>query len=127
MYECLSLDSKFLASDDSEIHVMIGAGDLTPHLIKTHLSARPSLRRVIIWNRAEKGRKLAEKMRDNGGFDGVSFESNGCLGEIARQFGDITCEEREFEGGGIWDFRVVQALYERVQRRGNKERESVCG
>jgi ornithine cyclodeaminase/alanine dehydrogenase-like protein (mu-crystallin family) len=60
--------------------VMIGAKALAPHLIKAHLSVRPSFRRVIIWNRTiEKARKLAEEMRDNGVFDGVSFDSNGCL------------------------------------------------
>ncbi|XP_062149690.1 protein SAR DEFICIENT 4-like [Alnus glutinosa] len=87
---CVSgLASKILARDDSETLVMIGAGALAPHLIKAHLSARPSLRRVIIWNRTtEKARKLAEEMQENGGFDGVSFESNRCLEEIVG-LGDI--------------------------------------
>ena len=68
---------------------MVGAGTLAPYLIKAHLSARPSLRRVIIWNRTmEKAQKLAEEMQENGGFDGVSFESNGCLEEIVG-LGDI--------------------------------------
>ncbi|KAF5451164.1 hypothetical protein F2P56_031451 [Juglans regia] len=87
---CVSgLASKILARNDSEILVMIGAGALAPHLIKAHLSARPSLRRVIIWNRTvEKASKLAVEMRESGGFDGVSFESNGCLEEIVG-LGDI--------------------------------------
>lgn len=87
---CVSgLASKILARNDSETLVMIGAGALAPHLIKAHLSARPSLRRVIIWNRTiEKARKLAEEMRENAGFDGVCFESNECLEEIVG-LGDI--------------------------------------
>jgi hypothetical protein len=60
---------------------------------------------VIIWNRIiEKARKLAEEMRDNGVFDGVSFESNGCLTTAGR---------------GAFGFGwVIQALYEGVRRRG---------
>lgn len=87
---CVSgLASKILAREDSETLVMIGAGALAPHLIKAHLSARPGLRRVIIWNRTvDKASKLAEEMRVNGGFDGVSFESNECLEEIV-ELGDI--------------------------------------
>lgn len=87
---CVSgLASKFLAREDVETLVMIGAGAMAPHLIKAHLSARPSLRRVIIWNRTvEKARKLAEEMGDDGRFNGVSFDSHGCLEEIVG-LGDI--------------------------------------
>ncbi|KAK9994595.1 hypothetical protein SO802_024298 [Lithocarpus litseifolius] len=87
---CVSgLASKILARNDSETLVMIGAGAMAPHLIKAHLSARPSLRRVIIWNRTiEKARKLAAEMSENAGFDGVCFESNECLEEIVG-LGDI--------------------------------------
>uniref|UniRef100_A0A7N2MG19 Ornithine cyclodeaminase n=1 Tax=Quercus lobata TaxID=97700 RepID=A0A7N2MG19_QUELO len=46
---CVSgLASKILARNDSETLVMIGAGAMAPHLIKAHLSARPSLRREIV-------------------------------------------------------------------------------
>jgi hypothetical protein len=98
--ECLNLASKILARDDSET-----LRDDWCKLIKAHLSVRPSLRRVIIWNRIiEKARKLAEEMRDNGVFDGVSFESNTCLTEAGRG-----------AFGFCW---VIQALYEGVRRRG---------
>ncbi|KAJ7969870.1 delta(1)-pyrroline-2-carboxylate reductase [Quillaja saponaria] len=87
---CVSgLASKYLAKIDSQVLVMVGAGAMAPHLIKAHLSARPSLRKVIIWNRTEeKARNLAEKMTESDGFQGVSFESNGCLEEIVG-LGDI--------------------------------------
>lgn len=78
---CVSgLASKFLARDDSEVLVMVGAGALAPHLIRAHFSARPSLRKVIIWNRTvEKATTLAQKLRDSDGFAGLSFEGCGCL------------------------------------------------
>ncbi|KAK4279293.1 hypothetical protein QN277_011092 [Acacia crassicarpa] len=89
---CVSgLASKYLARLDSQVLVMVGAGNLAPHLIKAHLSAIPSLRKVVIWNRtAEKARILAEKMQesDEGILQGVSFESNASLDEITG-LGDI--------------------------------------
>ncbi|PON96968.1 Ornithine cyclodeaminase/mu-crystallin [Trema orientale] len=87
---CVSgLASRVLARNDSQVLVMIGAGALAPHLIRAHLVARPSLRKVVIWNRTEeKARKLAEKMRESEGLDGVGFETNGCLDEVV-EMGDI--------------------------------------
>lgn len=84
---CVSaLASHYLSREDSETLVMIGAGSLAPHLIKAHLTARPSVNKVIIWNRTvEKARNLVEMF---GGFEGVRFESNGCLDEVVR-IGDI--------------------------------------
>ncbi|KAL9392231.1 hypothetical protein Peur_016151 [Populus x canadensis] len=88
---CVSgLASKILARNDSKVLVMVGAGALAPHLIKAHLAARPSLQKVIIWNRTvKKASDLAEKLKkeciEN---DGVCFESNGNLEEIIG-LGDI--------------------------------------
>ncbi|XP_047314381.1 protein SAR DEFICIENT 4 [Impatiens glandulifera] len=61
---CISaLASIYLSRQDSKTLVMIGAGSLAPHLIKAHISARPSIKRVIIWNRtAEKAALLANKL-----------------------------------------------------------------
>ncbi|KAJ6707279.1 KETIMINE REDUCTASE MU-CRYSTALLIN [Salix viminalis] len=88
---CVSgLASKILARNDSKVLVMVGAGALAPHLIKAHLAARPSLQRVIIWNRTiKKAADLAEKLnKDCIGNAGVRFESNGNLEEIIG-LGDI--------------------------------------
>ncbi|KAF4361709.1 hypothetical protein F8388_026399 [Cannabis sativa] len=88
---CVSgLASRILARDDSRVLVMIGAGAMAPHLIRSHLVARPSLKKVVIWNRTvEKARKLAEKMKESVELDGVCFESNnGCLDELV-EMGDI--------------------------------------
>lgn len=68
---------------------MVGAGALAPHLIQAHLAARPGLKRVIIWNRTvNKAIALAEKMREDKRFEGVSFESGTSLEEII-PLGDI--------------------------------------
>jgi len=88
---CVSgLASKILARNDSRVLVMVGAGALAPHLIKAHLAARPSLQKVIIWNRTvKKASDLAEKLKKECiGNDGVCFESNGNLEEIIG-LGDI--------------------------------------
>ncbi|CAK8573412.1 unnamed protein product [Lathyrus sativus] len=89
---CVSgLASRYLSRDDSEVLVMVGAGSLAPHLIRAHFSARPSLRKVLIWNRTvEKAEALAEKLRESDEFSlsGMSFEGCGCLDEVVG-FGDI--------------------------------------
>lgn len=92
---CVSgLASKYLARPDSEVLVMVGAGNLAPHLIRAHLSVIPSLRKVVIWNRTpEKAKTLAEMMNesDGGGFKGVSFESGVCLDEIVGVGDVVSC------------------------------------
>lgn len=82
---------------------MVGSGNLTPHLITAHLSARPSIKRVIIWNRTpEKAATLADRLKGEKGFEGVSFESSECLEEVIG-LGDIvscaTNSERELVRG----------------------------
>lgn len=68
---------------------MVGAGNLAPHLIRAHLCVRPGIKRVIIWNRSgEKAVSLAERLREECGFDGVGFESGECLEEVVR-LGDV--------------------------------------
>lgn len=69
---------------------MIGAGSLAPHLIKAHLTVRPSLKRVIIWNRSfEKAKTLVGKLNGEGRLEGVCLEaSNASLEEVVR-LGDI--------------------------------------
>ena len=46
------LGAKLLARRDAEVLLMIGAGALAPHLIAAHRSVRPSIRRVLLWNRS---------------------------------------------------------------------------
>lgn len=69
---------------------MIGSGSLAPHLIKAHLAVRPSLKRVIVWNRSlEKAKTLVEKLSNEGYFEGIRFETaNGSLLDVV-SVGDI--------------------------------------
>ncbi len=47
-----ALGARFLARNDSRTLLMVGAGGLAPHLIAAHTAVRPSIRRVLIWNRS---------------------------------------------------------------------------
>src|SRR5262245_11704890 len=45
-----ALAARYLARDDAEHLVMVGAGALAPHLIRAHSAVRP-IKRVTLWNR----------------------------------------------------------------------------
>ena len=45
------LGGLFLAREDAATLVMVGAGGLAPYVIAAHRAARPSLDRVLVWNR----------------------------------------------------------------------------
>ena len=50
---------------DSEVLLMVGAGALSAHLIKAHIAVRPSLKRVLIWNRSfENAQKVVDSLHD---------------------------------------------------------------
>jgi ornithine cyclodeaminase len=46
-----ALGSRLLSRPDSRTMLMVGAGGLAPHLIAAHRAVRPSIDRVVIWNR----------------------------------------------------------------------------
>lgn len=46
-----ALGARYLARPDASRLLMVGAGAMAPHLIKAHLAACPSIRKVTIWNR----------------------------------------------------------------------------
>ena len=55
-----ALGSRLLSRSDSRTLLMVGAGGLAPHLIAAHQQVRPSLERVLIWNRTHsKAEELA--------------------------------------------------------------------
>ncbi|MFW5970402.1 MAG: ornithine cyclodeaminase family protein [Halofilum sp. (in: g-proteobacteria)] len=59
-----ALGSRLLARTDATTLLMVGAGALAPHLIAAHQAARPSLRRVLVWNRTTRHRdSLVEALR----------------------------------------------------------------
>lgn len=63
-----ALGSSLLSRSDASTMLMIGAGGLAPHLIEAHRTVRPSIDRVLIWNRT---RSKAEALVDAGVADEV--------------------------------------------------------
>lgn len=55
-----ALGAQFLAREDARTLLMVGAGGLAPHLIAAHRAVRPTIERVLVWNRSiEKANALA--------------------------------------------------------------------
>ena len=50
------LGSRLLSRPDAGTLLMVGAGAMAPHLIAAHQAARPSLERVLVWNRTSANR-----------------------------------------------------------------------
>lgn len=62
-----ALGSSLLSRPDARTFLMIGAGGLAPYVVEAHLSARPGIRRVLLWNRtAANAAALARKLADKG-------------------------------------------------------------
>src|SRR5262245_55229243 len=50
-----ALGAKLLAPAQPETLAVVGAGAIAPWLARAHLSVRPSIRRVLVWNRRASG------------------------------------------------------------------------
>ncbi len=62
-----ALGSSFLSRENSEVFLMVGAGGLAPYLVEAHMSVRPGIRIVKIWNRTRaNAEKLARHLADKG-------------------------------------------------------------
>src|SRR5215470_2504461 len=62
-----ALGAKLLAPALPETLVVVGAGAIAPWLARAHLSVRPSIRRVLVWNRtSERAETVARGLRDEG-------------------------------------------------------------
>jgi ornithine cyclodeaminase len=58
-----ALGARFLARRDAGTLLMVGAGGLAPHLVAAHRAVRPSIERVLVWNRtAARSQALAETL-----------------------------------------------------------------
>lgn len=56
-----ALGSRLCSRPDSAVLLMVGAGGLAAHLIAAHRAVRPSIERVLVWNRSpERARSLVE-------------------------------------------------------------------
>jgi len=77
-----ALGAKLLAREDAKTLLMIGAGGLAPYLVRAHLAVRPTLERVLIWNRtAANAKKLAATLAD----DGIAAEATDDLDAAVAQ------------------------------------------
>ena len=73
-----ALGSRFLSRPDSRTMLMVGAGGLAPHLIAAHRAVRPSIARVVVWNRTlEKAASLV----DDGVADAVADDLAAAVAE----------------------------------------------
>jgi ornithine cyclodeaminase/alanine dehydrogenase-like protein (mu-crystallin family) len=62
-----ALGAKILAPPASETLLVVGAGEMSLRLIRAHHAVRPSLRRVLIWNRTrERAAQVAARMTAEG-------------------------------------------------------------
>ena len=46
-----ALGARYLARPDAATMLLVGAGGLGPHLVAAHRTVRPSIERVLVWNR----------------------------------------------------------------------------
>lgn len=82
------LGSYLLAREDAETLLIVGAGGLAPHVLQAHRAARPSLRRVLIWNRTHaRAEALAERTR----IDGVEITATEDLDGAVAEADIISC------------------------------------
>jgi len=78
----------YLARRDTRTMLMVGAGAMGPHLIMAHTAVRPSIDRVLVWNRTA---ARAEKLSADLVIEGVAIEATTDLEGAARQADVISC------------------------------------
>jgi ornithine cyclodeaminase/alanine dehydrogenase-like protein (mu-crystallin family) len=62
-----ALGAQILAPAAPTTLLLVGAGQMSPWLVRAHRTARPSLRRVLIWNRStERATQVATLLREEG-------------------------------------------------------------
>jgi ornithine cyclodeaminase/alanine dehydrogenase-like protein (mu-crystallin family) len=82
-----ALGAKFLAPPNPETLLVVGAGEMSRWLIQAHRTVRPSLRRVIIWNRTVgRAAHLAERL----GKEGIEAQTTTDLDGATREADLIT-------------------------------------
>jgi ornithine cyclodeaminase len=83
-----ALGAQLLSPEDARVLLVVGAGGLAPYLARAHLAIRPSLHRVLVWNRtAERATALADGLRD----EGIEAEATSDLEVAVRQADILTC------------------------------------
>jgi ornithine cyclodeaminase/alanine dehydrogenase-like protein (mu-crystallin family) len=89
-----ALGAAFLAPPNPELLLVVGAGEMAPWLVRAHRSVRPSLDRVIVWNRTiARADALATRLRQ----DGLAAEATSDLDGATRLADMITTCTRSHE------------------------------
>jgi ornithine cyclodeaminase len=62
-----ALGSKILSPTHAATLLMVGAGAMAAHLVRAHRSVRPSLQRILVWNRTpERAANVVAQLREEG-------------------------------------------------------------
>jgi len=87
-----ALAADILARKDSQVMVMVGSGALAPHLIKAHLCVRPTLKKIVIWNRTYSNAcKLAKTLRTTECLSGKEIDACFDLETAVRDGDSVSC------------------------------------
>lgn len=89
-----ALGSKLLARTDSSTLLVIGAGGMSRRLVHAHCTVRPSLKRVLVWNRTvERAKEVAADLKR----DGIDAAVVGNLDDATREADIVTACTRSHE------------------------------
>jgi len=89
-----ALGAKILAAAEPTTLLVVGAGELSMRLVRAHRAARPSLRRVLIWNRTQaRATQVAARLTE----EGIESEPVSDLGSATRAADIITTCTRSHE------------------------------
>ncbi len=83
-----ALGTRFLAREDTSTLLMVGAGAMAPHLVRAHCAVRPSIRRVLIWNRTP---ARAAALANSLNLDNIEITPTRELAESVRAADLISC------------------------------------
>ena len=89
-----ALGSQLLSREDARVLLMVGAGGLAPYLARAHLAIRPSLTRVLVWNRTPaRAEALAAALRE----ERVNAAATNDLEGAVRQADILSCSTASTE------------------------------
>ncbi len=86
-----ALGSRYLSRPDAACLLMVGAGALAKPLIQAHLSVRPEIGKILLWNRTPaRAQALAAEL----GAESIAVEVAADLAEAVRQADIVSCATR---------------------------------
>ena len=89
-----ALGAKLLSRPDPKTMLIVGAGEMAPRLVAAHRAVRPSIARVLVWNRTgERAERLAASLRA----EGIAAEAVSDLDASTREADLISCCTRSRE------------------------------